>query len=168
MPRQVLGRVAVTVDLAERNTGVGTGSAIAQMAHAAAVEALIASGTSEGQMDRVHSDAITVTTTPTDVDLAGSLSSEIGGGTTTFARVNLVYVRNKSPSGSGNVQIGGDTNALLIFGAAADFLILPPGGTFLWYSPVGVAVTAGTGDILQLAASTGSVELEYIVGGRSA
>lgn len=168
MARQVQGRIAVSVDLAERNTAVGTGSAIAQLSHAAAVEALIASGTSEGQMDRVYSDAITVTTTPTDVDLAGSLSSEIGAGTTTFVKVSMVYIRNKSPSGSGNVVIGGDTNALLMFGAAAHTLTLPPGGVFLWYAPPGVAVTAGTGDILQLAASSGSVELEYIVGGRSA
>jgi hypothetical protein len=119
-------------------------------------------------MDRIHSDAITVTSTPTDVDLAGSLSSEVGGGTTTFVKVSLIYVKNKSPSGSGNVLIGGDANALPFFSAANDVLVLPPGGVFLWHAPPGVTVTAGTGDILQLAASTGSVELEYIVGGRSA
>lgn len=166
MPRQVVGRITVDVELLERDTDKGTGSGVAQMAHQLVTDVIVASGTADGQMDRVYSDALSLTTTPTDLDLAGSLASDIGAGTVVFAEVSLIAVKHLGTTG--NIQLGGDANFLAIFGAAADFILIPPGGTFLWYAPAGVAVTATTGDILQLAASTGTIAAQVVIGGRSA
>lgn len=167
MARQVLGRIALAIDLTERNTALGMGSQIASLPHAVAFEALISAGTAEGQLDRITSDSISVTT-GTDIDLAGSISSEIGAGAVTLAKLNLLYVKNTTAPGGGNLQIGGDANSAPLFAAVNDILVLPPGGVFFWYSPSGVTVTAGTGDILQFAASTGTVTLDYVIAGRSA
>lgn len=166
MPREVSGRVRLEIDLQERNTLVGDGTKTAVLAHQMVVDKVISNGLGDGQMDRVHSQALSVTTTPTDVDLAGSLSSAIGAGTTTFVDVSMIAIRNTSTSG--NLVVGGDANFLPFLGGATHTLIIPPGGVFYWEAPPGVTCTAGTGDILQIAASSGTVTGVLIVGGRSA
>lgn len=165
MPRQVLGRIAVGVDLVERNTGISNGAQIGTLPHTMAIEALITSGLASGQMDVVYADKVSVTT-GTDIDLSGGLTSEIGNGAATFARLNLVMIKNNSQTAS--LLVGGDANSVPMFSAANDVLVVPAGGFVCWYSPTGVAVTAGTGDIIQLVAGSGTVEAEYIFGGRSA
>lgn len=165
MPREVSGRIRLEIDLQERNTLVGDGTKTAALAHQVLVDKVISSGVGDGQFDRIHSAALAVTTTPTDFDLAGVLTSAIGAGTTTFVEVGLICIRNTGTSG--NLVVGGDTNALLIFGGATHTLTIPPGGTFFWEAPPGVAVVAGTGDILQIAASAGTVPGTLLIAGRS-
>jgi hypothetical protein len=166
MPRDAYGKVKVEIEIIERNTAIGPGDGVASIAHRALIDLLIASGTGDGQVDRVLSDALTLTTTPTDLDLAGSIASDIGAGTVVFAEVSLIVVQNTSEAG--DIVVGGDTNALLFLGAAAQTLSVKPGGFAVLYAPKGYTVTAGTGDILQLAASAGTVTGKLIVAGRSA
>ena len=165
MPREVSGRIRLEIDLQERNTLVGDGTKTAVLAHQALRDKLITNGVGDGQMDRVHSTALSVTTTPTDFDLAGSLSSAIGAGTTTFVDLSMIYIENTSTTG--NLVVGGDANFVAFLGGATHTLTIPPGGVFFWEAPAGVTVVAATGDILQIAASTGTVTGKMIVGGRS-
>lgn len=166
MAREAFGRVKLEVEITERNTALGSGSAVAAMVHRALIDLTITSGTQDGQADRAHSDALALTTTPTDVDLAGVLASEIGAGTTTFVEVSGLLIRNTSDVG--DIVVGGDANAFALFGATTHTLSVKPGGFVFLSAPKGYTVTAGTGDILQLAASAGTVNCEYIVFGRSA
>lgn len=165
MPREVSGRIRLEIDLQERNTLIGDGTKTASIAHQALRDKIIANGVGDGQMDRVHSAALSVTTTPTDFDLAGSLSSAIGAGTTTFVDLSLIYIENLSATG--NLVVGGDANFAPFLGGATHTLIIPPGSVFFWEAPPGITVTAGTGDILQIAASSGTVLGKMILGGRS-
>lgn len=166
MAREASGTLSVSVDIQERSTSVGTGSATAGLTHRVLYEKVLANGTSDGQIDRVHSEALSVTTTPTDYDLSGSLSSDIGAGTTSFVEVTGILITNDSASG--DLQVGGDAASIPLFGAAADYILVKPGGIFVWYAPAGLAVTNSTADVLQIAASTGTVTGKLILLGRSA
>lgn len=167
MARTATGKVRVVVDLMEGSTALGVASATGTLRHLVDDIVEYASGTSDGQIDRVYSGTLSLTTTPTDVDLVGSLTSVLTGQTTTF--VDLVGVLVVNQSTSGNVVVGNDTNGVPIFGAVTHTLSVPPGGLFLWRAgAAGLATTAGTGDILQLAASAGTVTAALVLWGRSA
>lgn len=166
MARGVTGLVSIGVDLVEHSTALGIGSEVGRLRHAVTQAVTFATGTTDGQLDRVWSDEVSLTTTPTDVDLVGSLTSELTGQTTSFADVVLIVVRNLSASG--NILVGGDAASIPLFSAANDVIVVPPGGTLLWYGGNGIAATATTADILQLAASTGTVTCGILFAGRSA
>lgn len=166
MPREVSGSLRLSIDLAERNTGLGDGSRTAQMPHGALFEAIISTGLNDGNLDRIYSDAISVSTSGTQIDLAGSLTSEIGGGTTTFVDLCLIYARNTSSVG--DARLGGDTASVPFLSVATTYLVIPPGGVFFWYAPAGITVTATTADILKFSASAGTVNVTYLFAGRSA
>ncbi len=130
----------------------------------------LATGTGASQQDLVWSDATSVASgVPNDHDLAGSLTSELDGTTITMVTVTEIWIENKSTTTGEQLQIGGDANAVPIFGAAADYIIVGPGGCFLWKDPIdGITVTAGTGDILQVDASTGTISYNIRIVGQSA
>lgn len=122
------------------------------------------SGTGANQADRIFHDQRTLAASGTeDLDLAGSLTDAFGA-TITFARVRglIVYA---AAANTNNVVVGGDTNALLIGGAAAHTITVRPGGLFTLFAPdaTGYAVTAGTGDILQVANSGSGTPITYDV-----
>jgi hypothetical protein len=166
MAREASGTLSVSVDISERSTAVGVGDGTTSLVHRILYEKVLANGTSDGQIDRVHSEALSVTTTPTDYDLSGSLTSDTGAGTTSFAEVTGIMITNDSSSG--DLQVGGDAASIPLFGAAADYIPVEPGGCLLWYSPSGIAVTNSTADVLQIAASTGTVTGKLTIFGRSA
>lgn len=166
MAREASGTLSVSVDIQERSTAIGVGDSTAAMTHRILYEKVLANGTSDGSIDRVHSEALSVTTSPTDYDLSGSLSSDIGAGTTSF--VDLVGICITNDSSSGNLQVGGDAASIPLFGNVADYIVVPPGGCLFWYAPGGIAVTNSTGDVLQIASSTGTVTGKMTIFGRSA
>lgn len=166
MAREASGTFRVSVDVNERSTGLGVGDAVASMVHTIGFEAQMASGTSDGQIDRVHSVALSVTTSPTDYDLSGSLTSALGGATTSF--VDLVGIVITNTSTSGNLLVGGDAASVPLFSAVNDVIVVGPGGVFAWYAPAGIGVTNSTADVLQIAASTGTVTGKMVLIGRSA
>ncbi|WP_060887285.1 hypothetical protein [Streptomyces caniscabiei] len=125
----------------------------------------LASGVGANQADKIFADTRTLAASATeDLDLAGVLSDPLGAALT-FARIKAVLV--KAAAGNTNsVQVTRPaSNGVPLFLAAGDGLSVRPGGLFLWVAPdaTGVAVTAGTGDLLTLTNSAGSTSVTYDV-----
>lgn len=122
-----------------------------------------ANGTGANQFDLVWMDERTLASnTAEDIDLAGVLSSPLGTSVASAEGVMIVVI-NAPKSGTANttaLTIGGDTNSYEGSWITADAtLTIQPGGMFLIASPntTGLgAVTAGTGDILQIANASGA------------
>ncbi len=125
----------------------------------------LTSGTGLGAADMLWSDTRTLAASATeDLDLAGSLTGPLGT-TLTFARIKLVYVTALAAN-TNDVQVTRPaSNGVPLFLAASDGLLVKPGGTFLWCAPnaAGIAVTAGTGDLLTFTNGAGSTSVTYSI-----
>jgi hypothetical protein len=125
----------------------------------------LASGVGANQADKIFADTRTLAASATeDLDLAGPLSDPLGAALT-LARVKAVLVKAASGN-TNNVQVTRPaSNGVPLFLAASDGLAVRPGGLFLWVAPdaTGVAVTAGTGDLLTFTNSAGSTSVTYDV-----
>lgn len=121
-------------------------------------------GTGANQADRIFSDTRTLSASANeDLDLSGSLTNAYG--TVTFARIKAVFVIADAAN-TNNVNVSRSTsNGVPLFLAATDGIAVRPGGIFLWAcsDATGVAVTAGTGDLLNFANSAGSTSVNYSV-----
>lgn len=130
-----------------------------------AIKTILASGTGANQADRIFHDQRTLGASATeDLDLAGSLTGPLGS-TLTFARIKLVLV-TAAAGNTNNVQVTRPaSNGVPLFLAASDGIAIRPGGGFLWWAPdsTGVAVTAGSGDLLTFTNSAGSTGVTYDV-----
>ena len=131
----------------------------------------LASGTGAGQADLLWYDTRTLAaSTPEDLDLAGVLTDAFGT-TLTFAKIKgLVIVAAAANTNTINVTRPA-ANGVPIFLAAGDGVPVLPGGEFRWSAPgAGVAVTAGTGDLLTItnAAAGTSVTYDVFIVGTSA
>lgn len=168
MARGVKGTFRLDLEIAEFETGLGSSAQVSRLPHEEHILLEYTTGTADGSLDRAYSATGTATTTPTDVDLVGSLASVLSGATTSFVDIVGIVIVNTSTAG--NLLVGGDANAIPIFAAANDVLVIPPGACFAWgFSALsGVTGTAETGDILQIAASAGSVTFRVTLVGRSA
>jgi|SRR5918993_3027400 hypothetical protein len=124
----------------------------------------LSSGTGAGQADRVFTDRRTLAASATeDLDLAGVLLDAFGS-TITFARIKGLAIA-AAATNVNNVVIGADATApwatLL---NSTGTLTLRPGGSFAAIAGVadtGYAVTATTGDILQVANSGAGTSVTY-------
>lgn len=160
--------IHLRVAVKETQTGKGAAQLTSHLPHLLEVTANRASGTSNSQQDLVWSDRLTLSTSPTDIDLT-ALTSELDGSTDTIVEVTGIYIYNRSTTSGEDVQIGGDASAVGIFGAAADYAVLGPGGIFVWESPIfGVSVANSSTDILQLTAAAGTPAVDVVILGRSA
>jgi hypothetical protein len=127
----------------------------------------LATGTGAGQADKVFADTRTLAASATeDLDLAGVLTDAFGAAIT-FARIKAVIVTADADN-TNLVQITRPaSNGVPLFMAAGDGIALRPGAVFAWFSGVadatGVAVTAGTGDLLTLTNSAGTTGVTYAV-----
>jgi hypothetical protein len=114
-----------------------------------------ANGTGLNQGNAVYIDEFSIAASGSlDVDLSGSLTDRLGNALV-FTAIKAVLVIADATN-TNNVVVGGDANAVLLgFGAAAQSFAVPPGGCMALANPsaAGWTVTAGTGDILQLANS---------------
>ncbi|MBP5931829.1 hypothetical protein QBA57_28595 [Streptomyces scabiei] len=125
----------------------------------------LASGTGANQADRIFADTRTLAASATeDLDLAGVLSDPLGA-SLTFARIKAVLIRAAAGNTNSVNVTRPASNGVPLFLAASDGLAVRPGGLFLWVAPdaTGVAVTAGTGDLLTLTNSAGSTSVTYDV-----
>lgn len=116
------------------------------------------SGTGANQADQLFSDERTLGTGANeDLDLAGSLSDAFGN-TLTFARIKAVIVLAASANTTNITVSRPASNGVVLFDAASDAITLAPGALFAWVDPTatGKAVTAGTGDLLNIANSAGA------------
>jgi hypothetical protein len=142
---------------------LGTASAPASLTSSVA----LATGTGAGQADKVFADTRTLSASATeDLDLAGVLTDALGTAIT-FARIKAVIVTADADN-TNSVQITRPaSNGVPLFMAAGDGIALRPGASFAWFAgdadATGVAVTAGTGDLLTLTNSAGSTGVTYSV-----
>jgi hypothetical protein len=132
----------------------------------------LATGTGASQADLLFSDTRTLGASATeDLDLAGSLVDPLGA-TLTFVTIKGIIIKAASANTNDvEVKPAAANGFIGPFNAAADTLIIPPGGMIVLMAPVsGWAVTAGTGDLLTItngAAGTG-VDYDIILIGASA
>lgn len=125
----------------------------------------LADGTGANQANRVFHDQRTLAASATeDLDLAGVLTDAYGA-TITMARVKALVV-SAAAANTNNVNVTRPaSNGVPLFLAAGDGIPVRPGGTFAWIAPdaTGIAVTAGTGDLLTFTNSAGSTSVTYDV-----
>lgn len=167
MARQALGRFGIFFDAWELSTALGADSATSRLQHLLSDIGDLVSGTGDSQIDRAYSDVLTLTTTPTTLDLVGSsVLSKLDGQAISLVDIVAVAVIN---TGADGLIIGGSTNNIPIFSGSNAALVIPVGGKMLWQAgPAGVALVASTGDILRLAAQTTTTTCKVGVVGRSA
>jgi hypothetical protein len=117
-----------------------------------------ADGAGAGQANLIWTDTRTVGPSATDsIDLAGSLTSALGG-PITFARIKGLIVATPLVNVT-NVSISrGATNGVPLFSAVSTSIAVKPGGVFLWMDPsaAGVVVTPATGDLIDMVNSGAS------------
>jgi len=119
----------------------------------------VTSGTGANQADVLYSAARTLSTAATeDLDLAGALAT-LFGATITAAKVKAVIIESVAANTT-NLTIGNATSNQFqgFFGAVTHTIVLKPGEAFAFLSPAaaGLAVTAGTGDLLKVANAAGA------------
>jgi len=89
-----------------------------------------ATGTAASTFDLVYSNTLTLAATSQDLDLAGSLSSELTGATITMVELCGIVIVNKSTVAGEFLAIGGAAAPLPIFSAGTDEIIVSPSGVF--------------------------------------
>jgi hypothetical protein len=112
-------------------------------------------GTGASSANKEWNDYRTLGGSADSLDLAGTLANRIGE-TASFAKIKLVYLKTPAAN-TGNVTFGGGSNAWAALWGST--LVLKPGSEVLLKTTDadGWAVTAGTGDILQVAGTSGDV-----------
>lgn len=123
-------------------------------------------GTGLAQADVIFSD--TRSTAGTDsLDMVGGGLLDNLGNVWAPARIKAIIVVAPATN-PGNVLLRRPAaNGVPFFTAASDEVPIHPGGVFVLWAPsaAGYVVTAGTGDLIDLAASAGTVSYDiYIVG----
>lgn len=125
---------------------------------------LLADGTGANQADLVYSGTRTLSASGSEeLDLAGGLEDAFGA-TLTFAKIKGILIKAASGN-TNNVVVGGAASNAFQgpFGATNDTIAVKPGGQFLISAPnaAGWPVTAGTGDLLKIANSSGTTGVTY-------
>ncbi|WP_157548143.1 hypothetical protein [Micromonospora sp. ATCC 39149] len=132
----------------------------------------LTNGTGANQADLIWQDTRTLAASGTEnLDLAGVLTDAFGA-TLTFARIKAVVVAAAAGNTNNVNVIREGTNGVPLFLAAGDGVPVRPGGAFAWAATdaTGVAVTAGTGDLLTVTNSGAgsSVTYDIVIIGASA
>lgn len=157
----IVGQVGIKVELADTRSGdLEAGTLATAMRQAWTV----AAGVGANQADVLFSDKRTLGSGANeDLDVAGALSALFG--TTVFVKVKAVVVVALATNTTNITVSRGATNGLLLFTAVSSGLAaLKPGGGFCFWDPsaAGIAVTAGTADLINIANSAGASG-DYIV-----
>jgi hypothetical protein len=126
----------------------------------------LSDGSGLGQASKAWSARRTISSSATDsLDLAGSLTDPLGAALT-FTKLKLVIVAAALSNTVPVALTRPSSNGVPLFSAAGDALPVHPGGVVVWAAPTaaGVAVTAGTGDLLDLVngAASSTVDVALI------
>lgn len=125
----------------------------------------LATGTGSGQADLMWHDARTLAASANeDLDVAGVLTSGLGA-TVTMARIKLLWIAAAAANTNTVVVTRPASNGVPIFSAASDAMALRPGGQLLITAPdaTGIAVTAGTGDLINVGNGSSGTSVTYSV-----
>lgn len=123
----------------------------------------LTNGTGANQADMVFADQRVINASTTeDLDVAAGGLTTAFGATFTIAELKVLMVCASSGN-TNNVVLGGDANSVPFLSTAATTISIKPGGCFQFTDPSagGVAVTAGTGDIIQVANSGAGTTVTY-------
>ena len=110
--------------------------------------------------DSVYTATTAISGGSVDIDLIGSLTDPLGIAVT-FAKVMAVFIVN---NGANAMTIGGANNIPML--GSGDVMNLAAGAYFQYTDEAGIAVTAGTGDLITVA-GTNTDEFEIVVIGSS-
>ena len=118
-------------------------------------------GTGAGAANKQWNDNRTLGGSSDSLDLAGGLTNRIGEAAS-FATVRLVYLRADADNAA-DLTVGGGSNP---WDTAFDTLTVQPGQEILLKTTdaTGWTVTAGTGDLLQVAGTSGDSYEIYLAG----
>ena len=132
---------------------------------------VLENGTVIDTADKVWTSRATVNdAATTSLDLAGGVTDAFGNALT-FVKVKAIAIMNRNTTAGHNLVVGGNANAFASWlGAANDKVTVGPGGFLLLWNPslAGYAVTAATGDILDLTGSGGNIVYDIAIVGTSA
>lgn len=130
-----------------------------------AAKIILSNGTGANSADLCFHDQRTIAASANeDLDLAGSLAGPFGAAQV-FVEVRAFMIKAASGN-TNNVRVTRPaTNGVPLFLAASDGIDVPPGGVFLWSCPADgkVTVTAGTGDLINVANSSSGTPVTYDV-----
>jgi hypothetical protein len=138
-------------------------------------------GVANGSIDLLFTDRRTnlAASANEDIDLAGSLL-DVAGTTLTFVQIDVIAVRNRRVTAGDTMTIGpAAANGFGLTGPwsdASDRTIIEPAltltqfGWVIFTNPRGWPVTAGTGDLINVAETGGANAIDYdlLIAGRSA
>lgn len=158
----------LTAELALNVTGKQTNAldlGTATMPFALGVAVSLANGVAAGQADRVFTDTRTLAASATEnLDLAAGTLTDAYGVVVTMVTVKavIVYARKENTN---DVQVTRPaTNGIPIFMVAGGGVALAPGEVFAKFRPgAGIAVTAGTGDLITVTNSGAGTPVTYDV-----
>ncbi len=130
----------------------------------------LANGIALNQANVLYSATFAISTSATQsLDFAGGGLLDAFGNAVGPAKIKCVYL-GASPNNSTIVTAMGDTNNIPLLNTKATTFTLPPGAVFLYCDPslAGIAVTAGTGDIIKLVNAAGATaNVDVVVVGTS-
>lgn len=156
------GSIKVTSNFAQTKTadGQSASNAITQ-----ALAIAFTDGVAAGNANRIWQDTRTLAASATeDLDFSGSLT-DIYGDAVVFADIRAILITADSTN-TNNVNVQrASANGLLLFLAASDGFAVRPGGAALWMCPdaTGVAVAAGTADLLTITNSSSGTGVTYTI-----
>jgi hypothetical protein len=130
---------------------------------AEAFETILKDGTAINQANQLFTDKRNVALSTTDtLDLAGTLVNNLGQ-TVTLTKVKGLIIKSAAANGS-TLTVGGNVNAFADWlGAATHTVKIRPGGVLCLMAPdaTAYAVTAGTGDLLDITNDDGAAAADY-------
>lgn len=117
---------------------------------------LLANGSGDFQADKLQASLRTLASATTeDIDIRGAAVDPLGNAANMTVLKALEII--SSPDNTTDLTIGGDANSVPFLGAVGHTIVIKPGGRLIWVAPkTGVTVTAGTGDIIQVANGSGA------------
>lgn len=121
-------------------------------------------GTGANQADKIWHDQRTIAASTTDsLDLAGGGLVDALGVALTLAKLKAVIVYAAAANTNNVVVTRPAANGVPWLTAAGDACPVKPGGLFVWVDPslAAVAVTAGTGDLLDIVNSGAGTTVTY-------
>lgn len=127
------------------------------------VETTLTTGTGTDQCDlEYNSTQILTASSNLDYDVRGGLTDAFGA-TINFVKIKGIYI--KAAYGNTNsvvVKPGASNGFTGPFGAATHTITIPPGGLFMVTAPKsGWSVTAGTGDLINIANSSSGSSVTF-------
>lgn len=152
----------ISLDIAVRQVGTaGLAAAPSVPLHIQKSLEFLAGTAAVGQSNVLYAATRTLAASANeDLDVRGVLTDALGA-TVNAAEIVLIYI-GAAQGNTNNVNLTRPaSNGVVAFLAAGDGLAVGPGDFFLLTNRNGIAVTAGTGDLLNIANSGGTTGVTY-------